>query len=134
MHMVVGEAARADCASVRYQWWAATGTVVTVGQGLAGLGFTLGAVQVGALLSVGSFIGSVGVHLYGQRAVEALSEEILSEEGMDRRFRKEHVFELAKHDEFTLALWGRVRPQLQVALQTIGLSNYPVRAGVGGGR
>ena len=125
MHLEVGDAARGDFASVRWQWLAASGTVFCVANALAGLGFTMGAIQLTAALSVGSVVGSYGVHAYGSRKLDALAEELLSNEGLNRLFRRRHVVQLAQNDEFTMALWKRVRPQLQVSLRTIGLSNFP---------
>ena len=50
---------------------------------------------------------------------------LLSNSGLDELFQHEHVVEIAEGDEFLQSLWDRkVRPQLQIAMRTVGLSNY----------
>ena len=47
--------------------------------------------------------------------------ELLSDGGLDRCFEKSHVTAVSDRDEFALSLWKRVRPQVHVALSTLGV-------------
>ena len=48
---------------------------------------------------------------------------LMSDEGLNRIFDRVHATELSDNDEFVLSLWQRVRPQLQVAVETIGIGS-----------
>lgn len=44
---------------------------------------------------------------------------------MNEYFKMQYGRSIAEGDEFILSLWGRVLPQLQVSLRTIGMDNIP---------
>ena len=125
IHALVTEEARAEFAALRWRCYAATAALGASGPAAAALGFLYADLAPAAAGGVG-VAGAVAGVLAVVRSSMLLGEaqrHTLSDAGMDECFERCHALEVAEHDEFTLALWWRVRPQLQTALRTLGLEH-----------
>ena len=109
MHAVVAEEARATHAALRFRSYALCASLLALNLSgtAAALGMELELMHVGG-------VGAAG-----------LAAAALSDDGLDAAFERRHALEVAEQDEFVLALWWRVRPQLQTALRTLGLEQVP---------
>jgi hypothetical protein len=74
------------------------------------------------LLGVGGFAGTVW---YGNQMIAQKEKFILTDSGLDSFFEQQYMRQIAEGDEFTSAMWRRVRPHLRVALTTLGFSDLP---------
>lgn len=130
MHLTVGEAIRKSYSDAL---WKTRGTSLLV----AAVGGTLsaGVLSSGAsleiMLGVGGVSGlaTVGSVWYGNSLMEMKEKQLMSSHGMTEFFRRAHLRQIVEGDEFVQSLWGRVEPQLRVALETIGIANMPSLSG-----
>jgi hypothetical protein len=126
MHAVVAEEARATHAALRFRSYALCASLLALNLSgtAAALGMELELMHVGG-------VGAAGLAAAALAAARAASvlrdarEAALSDDGLDAAFERRHALEVAEQDEFVLALWWRVRPQLQTALRTLGLEQVP---------
>ena len=61
--------------------------------------------------------------LQGSMALDALRKRLISEGGLEQAFRESHAH--VPRDEYTLALWRRVQPQVLAAAEQLGLQALP---------
>ena len=61
----------------------------------------------------------------GQATIGRLQTELMSDSGLDAIFERLHATEVREGNEYTRALWRRVRPQLQSAISTLALTELP---------
>ena len=129
MHASVAELVRADLSGLAWRWAGAAAGLALAGGGAAFFAFAAGLVPYAAGVGALSLAGAGGTFYLGQRARAKAFAHACTDEGLTAAFRRCHVRELAEDDEFVLALWARVRPQLRVALVTAGAKGLPKVSG-----
>ena len=125
LHMNTMDAVRRKYRSAWLRWTGMTASGILLGGGLGALGMVNGLGEIALFLLGATGIGGAGAWWAGQRHLTALEKHLFSSEGLDEVFRQSHVVSLAQNDEFIVSLWERVKPQLQVALRTMGPRGIP---------
>jgi len=127
MHMAVHDAARKEYVKAQRFSWITSATAVTIGQCMAVAAIPAGLPPHIALgISLSSLVVGGGNHVVRRKALADKQEDLCSNEGLTRLFQKTHMRELADQDQFIVALWERVRPQLAQTLKLTGsLSALP---------
>ena len=126
MHLTVGEAIRKSYSEALWRTRGMNALVAVLGGGL-----TAGVLSSGAslelMLGVGgcSGLGLAGSVWYGNSLLEMKERALMSSHGMTEFFRRAYLRQIVEGDEFVQAMWGRVEPQLRVALETIGIASMP---------
>jgi len=78
-----------------------------------------------ATVSVSGLLGAVGLTMYNGNQLETRAKTLMEEHSLDSFFRKRFARDIAERDESTIAIWQRVRPQVQAALENFGLAKVP---------
>lgn len=125
LHLTMMDSIRKEYRSAWLQWTGLTAAGLAGGMAVAGGILMTGLVEVAAPVFGISVLGAAGAYYLGQRRLRALSQHMFSSEGLDAAFRARHMVSIAQKDEFIVSLWDRVKPQLQVALRTMGPRGLP---------
>lgn len=126
MHALVMETVRDQYARELWHRRAImSGTVVT--GGALSIGVLSAGVSWQLAFGLGAFtaIGAVGLQVQSNKLMRSLRDVLISDASLNDVFKLQYGREIADGDEFVLSLWKRVKPQLQLSIQTLGIDNVP---------
>lgn len=116
VHATVMDTVRKDYSKLWYQWLAISGGAFTLGAVCTGAIAMTGLFEVAIPLGAMTLLGTGGLWWYAKKVLAAREKFFLQEEGLDVAFKHVHHMQLAEQDDFVLALWERVKPQLRVCI------------------
>ena len=126
MHAQIVEDVRKKHSKMVWDTRIQEGGSLTVGVGLTTLGiYTALPMEFTGGVIAATILGVGGMHWFNASKLKEYEEQLTTSEELSASFQRTHAREVADADEFTAAVWQRIREPLKIGLQSVGLSDTP---------
>jgi len=126
MHAVIVEDTRKRHSKMVWDSRIQEGGSFAVGIGLTALGVYTGLPMefTGGVIAA-TILGVGGMHWFNASKLKEYEEQLTTSEELSASFQRTHAREVSDADEFTAAVWQRIREPLKIGLKSVGLSDFP---------
>ena len=127
MHIEIIDDVRQEFQREKRKALASVVGVASIGVAIASLGiaFPVEILAIALPLAASSVLGAVGLSLYNNAQLEKLAKQLPSDEKLEVLFRRRFAREIIERDEGTVAIWMRIKPTVQAALNNLGIATLP---------